>query len=200
MEGDTRVPKSNITKKVLAAAFKELVCKHSFEKVNVSSICDACGVNRKTFYYHFQDKYELAEWIFNTEFIAVLKKTDISDQWAFASAICQYFYRERTYYAGLVQYNGQNSFGKYFQAFMFEALEPFLLPKSTAVTVVAGQARMSEDEAASFYCHFFTDAVLISIFRWITDGAAMPPDQFISRLRSVADILLIRAKEVAADN
>ena len=86
-----------MTKRALAAAFKDLVCQYSFEKVNVSDICDACGVSRKTFYYHFQDKYELAEWIFNTEFIAVLKETDTSDQWAFAAAICQYFFKERTY-------------------------------------------------------------------------------------------------------
>lgn len=185
------MPESNMTKRVLAATFKKLVCKHSFEKVNVSGICDACGVSRKTFYYHFQDKYELAEWIFHTEFIAVLKETDTSDQWAFASAICQYFFKERTYYAGLLRYSGQNSFRQYFQAFLFESLEPFLMPKAAALTAVAGQERMPEDETRTFFLQFFTDAVLISIFRWISDGAAIPPEQFLARLRSVSEILLL---------
>lgn len=188
-----------MTKRALAAAFKDLVCQNSFEKVNVSDICDACGVSRKTFYYHFQDKYELAEWIFNTEFIAVLKETDTSDQWAFAAAICQYFFKERTYYAGLLQYKGQNSFRQYFQAFLFQSLEPFLLPKAAALTAVAGQERMPEDETKAFFLQFFTDAVLISIFRWISDGAAVPPEQFLSRLRSVSEILLIGDRAYEGD-
>lgn len=188
-----------MTKRALAAAFKDLVCRYSFEKVNVSNICDACEINRKTFYYHFQDKYELAEWIFNTEFIAVLKETDLSDQWTFASAVCRYFFRERNYDAELLQYKGQNAFGQYFYTFMFQSLEPFLLPRSVALKAEAGQAGTPADEEAAFYCRFITDAVLVSIFRWITDGAPMPPEQFLSRLKGVSDILMIRMKEDAAD-
>lgn len=194
-KGESRVAESTMTKRVLAATFKKLVRTQPFEKVNVSDICDGCGVSRKTFYYHFQDKYELAEWIFNTEFIAALKETDTSDQWAFASALCGYFYREREYYANLVQYSGQNSFRQYFQSFMFESLEPFFLPKSVPLTALTDPERMHQEEARDFFLHFFTDAVLISIFRWLTGGTKLPPDQFVERLQSAADILLIRVKE-----
>ena len=47
---------SNITKRVLALTLKKLMQTESFEKINVREICEACGVSRKTFYYHFQDK------------------------------------------------------------------------------------------------------------------------------------------------
>ena len=67
------MPESNITKRVLASTLKELVTARPFEKVSVSDICDACGVSRKTFYYHFQDKYELLEWIIMTELLEPIR-------------------------------------------------------------------------------------------------------------------------------
>ena len=63
---------SNITKLALSGALKELLEEQSFEKISVSDICERCGMNRKSFYYHFKDKYDLVNWIFDTEFVAVV--------------------------------------------------------------------------------------------------------------------------------
>lgn len=65
---------SNITKHALAAALRDSMAEMPFEKINVAQICERCNMNRKSFYYHFKDKYDLVNWIFDTEFIAVLKK------------------------------------------------------------------------------------------------------------------------------
>ena len=45
-------------------ALKGLMAEMPFEKINVSQICERCGMNRKSFYYHFKDKYDLVNWIF----------------------------------------------------------------------------------------------------------------------------------------
>ena len=63
---------SNITKHALAAALQELMTELPFEKINVAQICERCKMNRKSFYYHFKDKYDLVNWIFDTEFIALI--------------------------------------------------------------------------------------------------------------------------------
>ena len=55
---------SNITKNALATSLKKLMREKPFEKISVSDICDDCGMNRKSFYYHFKDKYDLVNWIF----------------------------------------------------------------------------------------------------------------------------------------
>ena len=59
---------SNITKRALAAALKELMEQKPFSKINVAEICEKCGMNRKSFYYHFKDKYDLVNWIFDMDF------------------------------------------------------------------------------------------------------------------------------------
>lgn len=55
------------TKKLLADGLKELLKKKTLDKITVKELVLTCGVNRQTFYYNFQDIYELLEWIFNEE-------------------------------------------------------------------------------------------------------------------------------------
>ena len=58
---------SDITKRALAASFKKLLEQKPIEKITVKDIVEDCGVNRHTFYYHFQDIFELAEWFCTDE-------------------------------------------------------------------------------------------------------------------------------------
>lgn len=54
---------------LLAESFKELALKQPIEKITIKEITDKAGVIRPTFYNHFQDKYELLEWIIMTQII-----------------------------------------------------------------------------------------------------------------------------------
>lgn len=54
---------------LLAESFKELALKQPIEKITIKEITDKAGVIRPTFYNHFQDKYELLEWIITTELL-----------------------------------------------------------------------------------------------------------------------------------
>ena len=47
---------SEITKRKIAAALKELMQTTPFEKITVSDISNKCEMHRQTFYYHFQDR------------------------------------------------------------------------------------------------------------------------------------------------
>ena len=62
------MPDSLITKRALASSLKELMKTQPLTKISVGDICEKCGMNRKSFYYHFCDKYDLVNWIFDTEF------------------------------------------------------------------------------------------------------------------------------------
>ena len=46
---------SQVTKRALAASLIKLLSQKPLDKVTVKDIIEDCGVNRQTFYYHFQD-------------------------------------------------------------------------------------------------------------------------------------------------
>ena len=51
------------TKKSLAESLKKAMKSKTLSKITVSEIILDCGVNRKTFYYHFENIYALLKWM-----------------------------------------------------------------------------------------------------------------------------------------
>ena len=51
----------SFTKQAIMDAFLWLLRKKPFRKVTVRDIVEACGVNRTTFYYYYQDIYAIVE-------------------------------------------------------------------------------------------------------------------------------------------
>lgn len=66
-----------ITKKALAASLKKYMAKKMLKKITVSEIITDCNVNRKTFYYHFEDIYALLKWMLEQEAVEVVKQFDL---------------------------------------------------------------------------------------------------------------------------
>lgn len=65
------------TKKALAASMKRFMEKKPLSKITVSEIIADCGVNRKTFYYHFADIYALLKWMLEEEAFEVVRQFDL---------------------------------------------------------------------------------------------------------------------------
>ena len=65
------------TKKMFAASLKNFMEKKPLSKITVSEIVNDCGVNRKTFYYHFEDIYALLKWMLEQEALEVIKQFDL---------------------------------------------------------------------------------------------------------------------------
>lgn len=66
------------TKKALSDALKKLMEGKPFSKITVSELIADCGLNRKTFYYHFQDMRDLLRWTLRQEAIDVVKSFDLA--------------------------------------------------------------------------------------------------------------------------
>lgn len=52
---------SNITKRALAQALKELMMTQPLDKISVSNICEQCGLNRKSFLLSFQRQIRIGQ-------------------------------------------------------------------------------------------------------------------------------------------
>lgn len=60
------------TKSALAASLRRLLEKKPLDDITVKEIVEDCEVNRQTFYYHFQDIYDLLRWFLEQETTAAL--------------------------------------------------------------------------------------------------------------------------------
>ena len=169
------------TKYALAQSLKSLMAKRSFAKISVADLCENCGMSRKSFYYHFQDKYDLVHWIFQVEFIQTIQDGDHPGSWELFSQLCRYFYQERDFYRRAIQIQGQNSFRDYF----CEAIAP-------AIEDMASEW-MEGGRDKKFYTTFFGDAILTSVLRWLSSPQPEPPERYLEHIQHV---LVVSAKKL----
>ena len=166
---------ANVTKNALAASMKKLMRMRPFEKISVSDICNDCGINRKSFYYHFRDKYDLVNWIFYVGFIEELNLTSYDNGWQLMEDMCGYFYREKEFYRAALKIEGQNSFKDY------------LIDTVTPIAEFFMQDILPHNDDDNFFISFVTDVLLTSIVRWLSDGYdhEMDAQEFLSKIRNI---------------
>lgn len=62
------------TRNAIIDAFLQLLDERPLSKITVKDIVDACGINRNTFYYHFEDIPALIEAISRQEMDLLMEK------------------------------------------------------------------------------------------------------------------------------
>ena len=162
---------SSITKKALAASLKSLMAEVPFTKINIADICERCQMNRKSFYYHFRDKYELVNWIFDTEFIEAVKNSECVTVEATFDVLLRYFYDNRIFYRKALQIDGQNSFSDHFRE--------LCLPVFSAVL----ENTYVDKKVTEFHVNFIADALMCAILRWLSTPHCLPADEFSALLK-----------------
>lgn len=68
---------SQNTEKMLAESLKKLLKELPLEKISVQKLVDDCGVNRKTFYYHFDSMDDLLGWTLETDAIEEFRDVEL---------------------------------------------------------------------------------------------------------------------------
>jgi AcrR family transcriptional regulator len=66
-------PRVKRTLQMLDQAFVELLAEKGFDAINVQDLTNRAGVNRATFYDHFQDKFELLDYSIREAFKQEIK-------------------------------------------------------------------------------------------------------------------------------
>lgn len=72
---------ANGTKDALASALRQMMTVKPIDKVTVKDIVEICGVNRQTFYYHFDDVDDLLEWVFEQDSDRVFPHEVVRERW-----------------------------------------------------------------------------------------------------------------------
>lgn len=64
----------NFTKRAIKEAFVALLDERPLNKITVKDVVEACGINRNSFYYHFEDLPALVEEIVGERVQALIQK------------------------------------------------------------------------------------------------------------------------------
>ncbi|SDB19113.1 transcriptional regulator, TetR family [Pseudobutyrivibrio sp. YE44] len=154
---------------VLAESLKALAVKKPIEKITIKEITDRAGVIRPTFYNHFQDKYELLEWITVNELFApvepFLSNGMLKEAVTFILTALE---KEKDFYTRAAQLEGQNSFNEIYSRCVQNAVAKNIDVEGLAK--IAPYPWLKEELVAEFLAHSISWVTI----EWIKHGMTVP--------------------------
>jgi probable dihydroxyacetone kinase regulator len=168
------------TKKALGSSLKKFLATKTFSKVTVSEIIEDCGVNRKTFYYHFEDMYALLKWMLEQEAINIVRKFDLVIDYEEAMAFIRDYVEQNDH----VLKNIYNSVGR-------DALKRFFY--ADFVGMIHGVVEQAEREWGTnspedfkeFLCRFYSEAVAGMLIECINDRSVRNWEKTIQYIHTI---------------
>lgn len=157
---------------VLAESLKELAAIKPIDKITIKEITDKAGVIRPTFYNHFQDKYELLEWITINELFSPVEPLFMNGMLKEGvTFILTTIEREKDFYKRAVQLEGQNSFNEIFNRCVKSAVERYL--DLGSIAGIANYPWLKEELVAEFLAHSISWVTI----QWIIRGMKVPVEE-----------------------
>lgn len=170
---------SLITKKAIANGFKELTKKKKFDKITVLDITEICGLNRQTFYYHFQDKYELVDWIYYNETISIITNDLTFENWD--DKVVQMLTKMKSedyFYESTLKASTESEFREYLYRVTSE------LFCSIIDRIAVNQ--IIDIENRNFTAEFFAYGIVGIVVSWAQHGMKQAPEYITAQLKNLA--------------
>lgn len=173
----------------LAESFKTLACQMPVEKITIKQITDKAGVIRPTFYNHFEDKYNLLEWILITDIVN--PAMPLLNAGMIKEALILIFHnmqKDKDFYIHISKLEGQNSFRSMVEQGIALVLCSMLVDR------MGTKKPINRWLTAEHISEFYTQSIIYILMSWIQDGMKIPPEElaevfdFISS-RSLSDVL-----------
>lgn len=160
---------ANTTKRALAASLKKRLTQTTLDKITIQQLVDDAEVSRKTFYYHFQDVYDLLEWLLVDDANRVLEDNTTADTWQKGLGnVLEYLQGNRTIILNI--YRSLQSEANYLKVHVTKMILPLT---ERIFDEQPGHERVTPDDR-EFVLKFYSLGVVELVLVWIENG--MKPD------------------------
>lgn len=168
------------TKKLFADALKKIILQKSFSKVTVSELIRECGVNRKTFYYHFSDVYDLLKWTLEQEAIDVVKNFDLIVDYEEAILfVLEYIKVNNKFLNNIYDSLGRDELKRFFYT-DFVGIVEIIIGKAEEET-----HKKLTDNFKTFLAAFYTEAIAGTLVERITHQDQQSKEELVTYISTV---------------
>ena len=169
---------ANFTKSAITDSFLKLLNQKKFDKITIKDIVSDCGISRKTFYYYFDDIYDLLQ-----KYLTELTQESIR-----SIDNAQSFEAELIKLMEFVMQNKRAVYHIYYSVsrdkledYLYESSLPAI--RSTIIKKLEGIDNSAEE--IEIYSKICANAFTGSVMRWVKDGM---PDDFEKTIRLISRV------------
>lgn len=171
---------SQLTKRALEESLKRLLLEKPLNKITIADITNDCGISRMTFYYHFQDIYDLVEWACEEDTARAIAGNKTADTWQTGLLDTFLALRKNKPFIASIYHDMSR-----------EQVERFLVPvvSDLVKSVVDEHAarRHVREQDRDFIARFFAHALIGTVLDWIARDMRDDPQQLVQRVATIAD-------------
>ena len=170
------------TEKAIVESFIELLNEKPLDKITVKNVIDRCGVNRSTFYYYFEDIYDLLNKIFEHETGKIKESTREYDGTHWADGVME-----------IMSFAMDNRKAIYhvYKSVSREKLESYLNTALDDITYNSVKSKAGDikasDEDIRLVSNVYKYAIIGLIFQWLEEGMKEEPSDIIHKLEYIAN-------------
>ena len=179
----------------LVEALKRRLATTPLSKVSVASLAADAGVTRQAFYYHFDDVYDAATWVFTTEVADHVLAHAEYDLWADGFLrLLTYMRRHRPQVKAVLDSLTWVKTERFFYRVLRRMMRAIVaeLEAAGAAEAAAGAAgsgafarRPLFDADREFVIQHYTLTVLGHLLHWLAGGMKEEPEELVRRLEIV---------------
>ena len=183
------------TKKMLVEALKYYMEKKPLSKITISEIANHCNLNRKTFYYHFEDIYALLKWMLEQEAIEVVRQFNFISNPEDAILFVMDYVDSNSHILNCAY----DSMGR-------DEMKRFLYTDFLGIVrsiIDKGEQELNinvDEEFKVFMASFYTEALSAVLIKWLRERGPRNREKTINNIilicqTSIPNILLAKANE-----
>ena len=173
--------KKKTAKALLAAALKEKMCHKPLDKITVREITEECGVNRQTFYYHFEDIYDLLKCVYQQEIIHLMKKQEVVKTWQDALLVLlDYLTLNHDFCLNTLNSVGYRNLRRFFYQDV-NSIVRLLQPQGDNDCCL-------DTDFSDFLAHFYTVSLGTLMESWLLGEIDKTPQQIIEYLEKIIPV------------
>ena len=156
-------------KQIFLDTLLEMLNTKTLSEITITDIVSKCNVSRQTFYYHFDDIYDLIEWYFTQQTEKALYEFSDIDSW-------------QTGYIRIMKWAQKNKSiilntyrsvqREYVEIFMYRVLYQYIIK---VVNTEAKNLNVTKEQCA-FVAQFYTLAINAVSLEWIRTGMNDNPE------------------------
>ena len=168
---------SEQTKLQLVAALKILMAQKSMDKITIAELTNLCNIRRQSFYYHFEDIYDLLRWMIENEAISLLKQQEGALLWKEGLLqLFRYLEENRTVCLCALKSVGRDHLRRFFEADIYAIIHRTIEQLTENIGVHNNLDSFVDVEMLT---HFYVVALAGMIESWLLGEIDRTPEQLI---------------------
>lgn len=185
----------NYTKDLIRKEFIRLLNKKKLHNITVTELAKACNIERKTFYYHYDNLTELVKEIFDEELDIVIEEFNETLSWeeSFISA-AKFILDNKKMVKHIYESDYRIDLEKYIFSISGEIMRNYVKR--------LGQITKAKDIDMKLIAYFYQCALSSALIKWVATGMKNDPKAITRRLGELMDgnILLSLKRSEKLDN